>query len=44
MKKVVTDDEFAKWADALKPCRYCGIKFVGPVCSCEHNKASTRRR
>jgi hypothetical protein len=38
MKKVVSDEEFWKWARSLKPCRYCSQKFVGPVCPCETRK------
>ena len=37
-KKVVSDEEFWKWATSFKPCRYCGEKFVGPVCPCETPK------
>jgi hypothetical protein len=36
MKKVISDEEFWKWATSLKPCRYCNTKFVGPTCpNCE---------
>lgn len=31
-KKIITDKEFVAWAESFKPCRYCGVKFVGPVC------------
>lgn len=34
-KKVVSDAEFAAWAESCKPCTYCGAKFIGPVCACE---------
>lgn len=37
MKKP-NDDEFWKWCQAFKPCRYCGEKFIGPVCPCEVKK------
>lgn len=36
-----SDEEFWRWCLALKPCRYCGNKFVGPVCVCERPR--TRR-
>jgi hypothetical protein len=32
---MLTDEAFWKWATSLKPCRYCNVKFVGPVCPCE---------
>lgn len=32
MSKVISDEEFMKWAQSFKPCRYCDRKFVGPVC------------
>lgn len=38
MKKIITDAEFWAWATSLKPCRYCGTKFIGPVCPCEQRK------
>ena len=34
----MSDEEFAKWCEALKACRYCARKFVGPVCPCERGK------
>ena len=37
-KKIISDKEFMDWATALKPCRYCNRKFVGPVCPCERPK------
>lgn len=37
-QKVVSDEEFMKWADSLKPCKYCFRKFVGPVCPCEREQ------
>jgi hypothetical protein len=35
VKKIISDDAFMTWAESLKSCRYCGGKFVGPVCTCE---------
>jgi hypothetical protein len=32
----LTDKQFMEWAESLKPCRHCSVKFVGPVCpNCE---------
>jgi hypothetical protein len=33
-----SDEEFAKWCESLKPCKYCGEKFYGPVCECERER------
>lgn len=30
--KIITDEDFLRWAQSLKPCRYCDVKFVGPCC------------
>lgn len=29
------DDEFMRWCETRKACRYCDAKFYGPVCGCE---------
>ena len=29
------DAAFLRWAEAKKPCKRCGVEFVGPVCDCE---------
>lgn len=34
-RQIWSDEEFMRWCEALKPCKYCGEKFVGPVCGCE---------
>jgi hypothetical protein len=41
--KIASDEEFTKWAESFKPCRYCLQKFVGPVCPCERPKLNHRR-
>lgn len=33
--QTVSDAEFMHWAQSFKPCKYCGVGFYGPVCSCE---------
>lgn len=32
-----SDEEFLRWCQSFKPCRYCGEKFYGPVCPCERH-------
>lgn len=34
-RQIVSNEEFAKWCESLKPCKYCHRKFIGPVCLCE---------
>lgn len=41
-RKIISDEEFAKWAESLKPCRYCARKFYGPVCPCEKPRIDHR--
>lgn len=37
-KKLLGDEEFARWCESLKPCRYCGKRFIGAVCPCERRR------
>jgi len=41
--KNIGDEAFWKWATALKPCRYCDRKFVGPCCPCESKDTKSSR-
>lgn len=37
-RQIYSDEEFMRWAESLKPCKYCSEKFVGPVCPCERDE------
>lgn len=43
-RPAMTDEEFMRWCESWKPCRYCGQKFVGPVCPCEREEACDDER
>lgn len=30
-----SDEEFARWCESFKQCKYCRQTFYGPVCPCE---------
>lgn len=40
-RQIYSDEEFLRWCESLKSCKYCGDKFYGPVCDCE--KPNQRR-
>lgn len=37
-RQIMSDEEFAKWCESLKRCKYCPRKFIGPICPCEQPK------
>lgn len=34
-----SDKAFMEWAESMKECKYCGIRFFGPVCECERRRS-----
>lgn len=41
-RQIYSTEDFMRWADSLKPCKYCPRKFVGPVCECERLRNAER--